>query len=618
MVTIIENTQDPLNVASFQLHQDLYTGDNFKDYVIAAVCKTDENVDAIYAFELDEDDNPIYYLLVDGLTKYRRYTFAILNNRVYVANGVDPIKWIHCDGNGDFTSGDVINAPIGEYLIASKNRLFLGGKTFTDYNTGTAQFTNGDATVNGAGTAWLGNLRAGDQIGTGAIPTKYYTVKDVVSDTQVELSTNYDEPSTGMVAYNVRRITDDVVYYSAEMILDQWDITGYQGGEDQGFLQIGRKNTGLHDYNDSVVLPSDIDVHYLAGTNIADWQVPPSTRIPVGCTSHYSLVSHHQVMGFNSDRGFYMTSGGNLSFSSLDAEPYSFNITSVFRTIDDDRKDWVQCSVYDEFLFINIPSTEVYDADDRELGYQKGRVNVYADSKEVHGIGTNWLGFIWPDDEIQFEEGGDWFKIKSVVSGIKLEIHRIKNETEDYLEGTYKIRKRRGNRLIVLDSRTNMTKRRGFGWTIFDDINANGFVIYKNKLLYGSATSGYIWEYNKGGRLYGREIIARAKTKLFTGGSKYTGITKYFKGLWLRAKGVGIVYITPIVDGEEGTRIYHEFNTPDKYEEVYFPKTNNPFCLIGSDIELLIECTGKDEDIVIMPPTIGFLPVTRKNVRKRM
>lgn len=68
------------------------------------------------------------------------------------------------------------------------------------YTTGTITVTNNSPTVTGSGTAFIGNVQPGDQIGIGkflnrqtAFPVKWYTVLTVDSNTQITLTANYAE-----------------------------------------------------------------------------------------------------------------------------------------------------------------------------------------------------------------------------------------------------------------------------------------------------------------------------------------------------------------------------------------------------------------------------------------
>ena len=219
---------------------------------------------------------------------------------------------------------------------------------------------------------------------------------------------------------------------------------------------------------------------------------------------------------------------------------------------------------------------------------------------------------IRPDDQITFASELDangntlWYDIATVTSDTALTISPVKVTT--VTGGTYKIRKRRNNRIYVLDTRTNL-KGRNIGWTIYDGVDANGFVTYRNELLYGSYTNGYLYQYDYGGLLYGSAITASALTKRDNCGG--AGIKKFFKAFKTKGKGTGTLYITPYIDGTALTTVQHTFTT-NQYEEIYFPNADYGFSGIGYEIQFELEFTSGNEDISIYRPQVGFLPMQRK------
>lgn len=78
------------------------------------------------------------------------------------------------------------------------------------YETGTVDVTITDATVQGTGTAWLTELKAGDFISFGATgendPTAtWYEIDSITSDTELELTVPYAEASDTGIAYTARQ-----------------------------------------------------------------------------------------------------------------------------------------------------------------------------------------------------------------------------------------------------------------------------------------------------------------------------------------------------------------------------------------------------------------------------
>lgn len=84
----------------------------------------------------------------------------------------------------------------------------------SEYNTGTVNVTNGDATVEGIGTAFLSNVAAGDiftKLASGVI----YYVGSVTDDTHLELTGNYAGATESGISYTISTSftsPDDIPY----------------------------------------------------------------------------------------------------------------------------------------------------------------------------------------------------------------------------------------------------------------------------------------------------------------------------------------------------------------------------------------------------------------------
>lgn len=79
-----------------------------------------------------------------------------------------------------------------------------GIPTVKEYSTGTALFTVGSRTVTGTGTSWLTGTNAPAAnwgIGTGAEPGKFYPIRSVNSETEIELQEPYLEATTTSTSY---------------------------------------------------------------------------------------------------------------------------------------------------------------------------------------------------------------------------------------------------------------------------------------------------------------------------------------------------------------------------------------------------------------------------------
>ena len=104
------------------------------------------------------------------------------------------------------------------------------------YETGTVDVTNGSAVVDGTGTTWTTNLKAGDQFHSGAVsqvdPTVvWYEILTVDSDIQITLTANYAEATLTGQAYTARKLFTGDVFdpWIFESFADAIDVVGTDG-----------------------------------------------------------------------------------------------------------------------------------------------------------------------------------------------------------------------------------------------------------------------------------------------------------------------------------------------------------------------------------------------------
>ena len=671
-------------IGNTQAFRDIYVGADGEEYIIYVGNMTDADTDSIFALREDVTAASGYSqtTVASGLTKYKEYTFAIHNSRVYISNGTDAMIWIYCNSGGTWSKGYIANAPIAEYLIAAKNRLFIGGTSTTKYATGTATFTQNSYAVTGQSTEFIDNARAGDQIGistpytTGTAtfttnsatvtgqstvwstnispgdriqldadavyyevayvtsntsltlvkeyedtgdttaaytaqtdPTVWYTVASITNDTSLTLTDHYAAATAATNTYVIKRISNDVIYWSAEECLNDWQTSGIQGGDNAGLIKINAPNTGLHNFDDAVIFFHNRGGEFIQGTDTSTWTIPKHMRLPVNCVSHDSIVSKDGWLGFMSKQGFHISKGGALNFSDLQMTPFSDSIKKTIADIDPEKLALVKSAIWEDTLYIQVPSQETYDSTDSELGYSTGTVTVSDASTSVAGTNTVWRGVIRPGDQIQFASDTTWYGIVTVTSDTAIVLDRNKDTT--LTGGTYAIRKRRNNRILAIDTRTNVDLKRSYGWSVYNDVNTNGFVVLNGSSFYGSSTSGSLYQFNTGGTFYAGPISASAKTGAWTCGKRYEGVRKFFKAFKTRAKGTGVVYITPYIDGVAGTQVFYNVTDTSNYEEITFPATGQPFSGRGFEIEFLIELTGSDEDCIVKRPKVGFIPLKK-------
>lgn len=609
-----------------RLYQQKYTGADNVEYGIFAAYKTGATTDSIYVFkkDLSTDAGYTFTEVKSGLTKYLDYNFCLYQDRIYYTNGTDDIGWIYCDDSGTFSSGTMDNAPLAEIIISAKNCLWAGGATYLEYSTGTAVFTQSSKTVTGTGTSWKDNVRQGDLIGTGASPSTFYIVDRVDSDTSLQLTIAFAESTTSNTSYLAKKESRRNIFYSAEGAMNTWDTPGENfdlGGFDAGVMQIDQPNTGLHNFDDAVLIFSKDKGFYITGINPDDWQIPQNTKLPVGCISHRSIVSKDGLLGFLSEKGFYISKGGGLSFSDLGAAPFSELVTPQFTDIDKESADKAHSFVYKDSLFISVPATSEYSETDSQLSYSTGTVSITDGTTTVTGSASvNWRGLIHPGDQIRFDDETDvngdplYYTISAIATGEDGNITIDRNKDDTVSSVSYVIRKRRCNKILVLDTRTNVRKNLSIGWTVFDGVNTDGFLLFDNKLFYGSSTEGNVYQYDTGGQLYGSSFTASAKLGRWDCG--YPNRRKYFKQLLVKAKGTGTLYVTPYYDGTAGTEVQYTFSDSSQFEHVYFPRasgsTEYPFNGIANEIELKLELRASSEDLEIAVPHVFFelLPIS--------
>ncbi len=143
----------------------------------------------------------------DILEKVQGYT---LDGSPFPNTAVSFIRFLINYNIGDATStivcaaSDQVNNSGATYNVDLKQSYGNGTYNYIGHTTGTALFTMTSAAVVGSGTAWLSHLKAGDKIGTGALPTVWYTIQSVNSDTSITLTTTYVAATTSSVAYMAR------------------------------------------------------------------------------------------------------------------------------------------------------------------------------------------------------------------------------------------------------------------------------------------------------------------------------------------------------------------------------------------------------------------------------
>jgi hypothetical protein len=117
---------------------------------------------------------------------------------------------------------------IFEYLEGPEEVRYLTPR----YEVGTVSVTNGSSTVTGSGTSWTGNLKAGDFIHVGATGERtqtavWYEIAEVVSDTELTLTENYNETTESGEDYTARMAFTATMedYWEKEVFFDGTELT---------------------------------------------------------------------------------------------------------------------------------------------------------------------------------------------------------------------------------------------------------------------------------------------------------------------------------------------------------------------------------------------------------
>lgn len=419
------------------LNKQIYVGKNLAEYMLITRYSYTTNTYAVYLV------NETGYTKIAGASFTNKPSIAILNNVFYMAAKENDIKYAYIDSDSSLKSGTISNAPQVEFIISAKNRLFAGGITISNYTTGTAVFTLNNSGVTGTNTKFLTNIRAGDKIGTGASPTKYYTVARVLTDTTLTLTENFAEATTSNAAYKATRTISNIVYYSAEECFTDWILSGVAGGDDAAYIALQAPNTGLYNYDDAVLLFTEDNGFFIDGFTVADWTVPKNTRFPVGCVSNDSIISKNDYLSFMSKKGVYVTKGGSLRLDSFEAEAYSDIINTYIQDIDQSKAKNITSYIYKDWLIVSVPSISNYSDTGENAIYSDGTVLSHSTSinnstyttglatftsasKQVDGSDTPaWIGNIAVGDAIStWIDPFVYYSVVDVISNTELQIEK--------------------------------------------------------------------------------------------------------------------------------------------------------------------------------------------------
>jgi hypothetical protein len=683
-------------------------------------------------------------------------------------------------GNGIFVSV----AYSGAHRVMTSN----DGTVLATRSSGTNEPTASGALTlsSGTGSASISYYSVTTPSPFNYLPISFFEILRVNADNTITLVNNYTGYTSLAGTYVIRSTRDNVIYWSAEDPVDNWNYSSTPGGDLPGLLSLPNTNTGLCNFDDAVLMFTKDNGFFIEGTSTADWTIPLRTKLPAGCISHKSIETKNHWLGFMSTYGYFITDGGQLRFQDLKGEAYSEIIQKTMNDIDTDVARNIYAFIYKQYLFLSVCSKSVYNSlTDTTQQFDAGLIStttttlaktgnytatqtfgnviincdttggafqitlpaasgnravfqinltagvntltvtgvlpalvigvpIYTVTKTITiesddtnwnvttlnvpisaatyssttrartnnvntitfstnhsynigdkicilGVGgagydgtftitainTNsisyvnayatlpneattsdmggilypaWVGNVIPNDLIEI--GGTRYVITDVIDNSTMIVNASNSTLPVFTAQPYLVIKRRNNRLIVLDTRTNV-RRKNYGYTIFDNVDVDSMCFYQQQLYYASSTSPFIYNYDVGGQLYGGPIYSKFLTKKYDCNLK--GIAKAFKSLHFKFKGVGLVYITPYVNGVAKTKVSISVNSPDVYKTYYFPNANggdpalpnyptNPFAAQGETIQFLVEMLGSNETMAILPPEIGLLPLSRREI----
>jgi hypothetical protein len=128
--------------------------------------------------------------------------------RVGLATGYEKRRILSIAGSAITLATPLSAAPVtGNTVDQVIDEAGLAGNVAAGYVTGTVAVTNGNPTVTGSGTLWVGKVAAGDFIKVGAPGSNnrnYYEILTVNSNTSLTLTANYPGATASGQAYNFR------------------------------------------------------------------------------------------------------------------------------------------------------------------------------------------------------------------------------------------------------------------------------------------------------------------------------------------------------------------------------------------------------------------------------
>ena len=288
--------------------------------VIVTVPATCASADAtgwrIYGSK-DSDNTIVYYI---GTVDEGTTTFDDTNiTRTY------PYGRLITNTDGTVTQVNLNTIPVNaRYCTAGRTRVFIGGSY--PVSTGTATFTNGDATVTFS-TA-IAHAFMKDAYIRNSIDTRKYLVSSVTDSTHLEMDATYAGSTLAGATYYIT-IPPSTVWYSAVIPTGGYGTAGMPmpwgfpaASTWQNYTVFPSTNdiTGLGAINDQVVVFTDSE-HGILNEAGTDFLITESNS-KVGCASHYSIApTSHGTLIFLSKTGVWETDGRTATLLSRDITP---------------------------------------------------------------------------------------------------------------------------------------------------------------------------------------------------------------------------------------------------------------------------------------------------------
>lgn len=265
----------------------------------------------------DSDNTIVYYL---GTVDEGTTTFDDTNiTRVF------PYGRLVTNTDGTVTQVDLNTIPVNaRYCCAGRTRVFIGGSY--PVSTGTATFTNGDATV--TFTSAIAHAFMKDAYIRNSVDTRRYLISSVTDSTHIEMDATYAGTTLAGATYYIT-VPASTVWYSDVVPTGAlgtpgmpmpWGFPAASTWQNYTVFPSTNDITGIGAINDQVIVFTDSE-HGILNEAGTDFLITESNS-KVGCASHYSIApTSHGTLIFLSNSGIWETDGRTAKLLSRDITP---------------------------------------------------------------------------------------------------------------------------------------------------------------------------------------------------------------------------------------------------------------------------------------------------------